>query len=243
MNNDQAQKLLSAKFPAAAVQAAHIGTGLLIDELTNKLAANMVLAEELQAARQNAHKAGTSLMDAARKLVDEQERAKNALAQLAVVHDFLGEKFCTPGEDLPSLETLLDRAAGATLERREMLAFVNGVKHVLDEGHMPRTDGWPEELRDTLAYVDRLVRKADANADAGPVEADWGVIQRLRAVLGHLRGGRYPSAISLLDPVIDELTSQVEPQVVSPDQEDELPVATAADRKIKENKEDPQPAF
>jgi hypothetical protein len=276
--SEREQQLMAAVLPQANFEAGRLAVEALMHQLAQKLAANMVLASDLQDARHKVENflARRAVLDKWLKAMgwdgvqnredwmaqkfnamaeDLQTARQDAMGMEAAneaIFERLFEAFGEPEERLPrgnrpqgvkipDTNTLLARAISANEDRLKRMAFVDAVRHILDFGWLPETPEMPAGLREALEHVDRKVREADSKA--APATVDWGVITRLRSVLGHLRGNRLPSATSLLDAVIDELTSQVEPQVVSPDQEDELAEATAADRKIKENKEDPQPAM
>lgn len=217
--SEREQQLMAAVLPQANFEAGRLAAEALMHQLAQKLAANMVLASDLQDAR---HKVANLL--AQRTTFDPWMRA-NGWDGVQNREDWIAQAF----------QRRADLLQASDKDRLELLAFANGVRHVLDCGHMPSFEALPSELKDTLAHVDRKVREADSKAE--PATVDWGVITRLRAVMGHLRGSRYPSAISLLDSVIDELTSEIEP-TRSPENSRELAEATAADRKIKEDKED-----
>lgn len=237
MNDDQ--KLLAQVAPAANMQAGAIAAELLLHELAQKLAANMVLAGELQRVRSAMAATNGHLDQAITAAKAAQQSGAVARAKLDVTHDFLAGVFGHKGEDKPDLETLLNRARAASEALDGLENFRAAVRDLVDEGEVlaPGTCATMADS-DLLATLE-AVMKGPRGGD--PVIIDWGVVTRLRAVMGHMRGNRLPSAISLLDAVIDELVNEIEPP--RPENEAEMAEATAADRKIKEDKEDFEPAM
>lgn len=228
----------STHLAEAALQAGQITSALLIGELAQKLAANRLLAEQAQLLRSSLAATTGQLDETIKVAKSAQQSGALARARLDVVHDALAQAFGHKGEAKPDLEVLLDRARAASDALDNLQNFRSAVRDLVDEGRLlteARVVAPDSELLLTLEAVLRGKRGCDEES----VDAD--AVSRLRAVMGHLRGNRIPSAISLLDAVIDELTSEIEPPHRDPDQEDELAQATAADRIIKESKEDSEP--
>jgi hypothetical protein len=210
-------ELIAKALPAATQQAGALAATLLMDQLSQKIAANEVLAWHLQDAN---HKAAmlqderVKLNETVAKLTAEADKRRKEVLAAEAKNEVVYEALCAilgfpvVPNLAPSFEKLLDAVRSNEKERAEL-----------------------------AEKIDQLQARLAPAADDAQTAPDWGVVVRLRAVLGHMKGNRVPSAIGLLESVIDELISSVEPP--APENEDELAEATAADLKIKENKENP----
>jgi hypothetical protein len=232
-NTHTIEAQLAAYMPAATIQAAEAASSMLMRELAQKMAANMALASELQRARSAVAASGGHLDLATKAAKAAQESGAVARAKLDVTHDALAAVFGHKGEDKADLETLLDRAKAAAAALDNLQNFRAAVCDIVDEGRLLTTTAVSAPDAELLTTLEAIIK----GARVGEPAIGWGLVTRLRAIMGHLRGNRLPSAIGLLDAVIDELISSVEPP--APENEDELAEATAADLKIKENKENP----